>query len=267
MCDLKQKRYIVHVKGDIIVTDNTVQCAQGWACYGFTTPNSADNYIPQEPNEISANLHLSEDRACIPYALYVSEKGISGGGITLFPGYGAAIVYAKTELERIKKALNTEIPLCLRNSFYKGLYIECFSCIEQFFCDFLLCGVYNIPGCYKRAEEFRNGKPTEKRKKDLHTFCYSFVYHQFDKTAKMYQKVLEIELPDMSFFKSQNIRRNDIVHRTSLNKLDRMTYRIISKCDIEEMIAQIENLLRAMSNISEVEYEYVEQLVNEVQNH
>lgn len=266
MCDLKQKRYIVYVKGDVIVTDNTVQCAQDWACYGFTTPNSVDNYIPQEPNEISANLYLSEDRACIPYALYVSEKGISGGGITLFSGYGAAIVYAKTELERIKEALNTNIPLCLQKSFYKGLYIECFSCIEQFLCDFLLCGIYNISGCYQRAEEFRNGKTSENRKQDLHTFYFSFVYHQFDKTAKMYKKVLGIELPDMSFFKSQIIIRNDIVHRTSLNKLDRMTFRYISKCNIEEMIVQIENLLRAMSNLAEVEYDFVEQLVNEARN-
>lgn len=88
------KRYIVRVKGDIILKDHTIQCAQDWVCYDTVSSNDDDNFFPQEPTDISTNLYLGEDRACIPYALYLSEKGIKGGGITLWPGYGPAIIYA-----------------------------------------------------------------------------------------------------------------------------------------------------------------------------
>lgn len=77
----------------------------------------------------------------------------------------------------------------------------------------------------------------------------------------MFRKVLEIELPDMSYFKDKNAARNDIVHRTSLTKLDRMTYRSINKVDVVDMVEHIDSLLRNLSVHTGSAYETIEDLV------
>lgn len=178
------QHYFVHVKGDIILKDHTIQCAQNWVCCGPVSSNNENDYYPQNPTDISTNLYLGEDRACIPYAIYVSESGISGGGITLWPGYGPAIVYAKNEIERIRKATDIEVFPEIENSYYKGLYIECFSCLEQFLCDFVLCGIYNVHGCYDRAELFRNNKEEKK-------ICILSILHSFIIISTTFQICIE----------------------------------------------------------------------------
>lgn len=52
------KHYIVRVKGDIILNDHTIQCAQNWVCCGSVSSSDVDDYYPQEPTEISTNLFL-----------------------------------------------------------------------------------------------------------------------------------------------------------------------------------------------------------------
>lgn len=77
----------------------------------------------------------------------------------------------------------------------------------------------------------------------------------------MYRKVLEIELPDISYFKDKNTTRNDIVHRTSLTKIDRMTYRSINKADVVDMVGHIDSLLRNLSVYAGSSYKTIEDFV------
>lgn len=244
--------YFIKVEGEIIAND-LVHYAQEWACGGVgTSGHPEDNYDYDETtHSVKGNLILDTTRRAAPYAIYCTENnGIaatSTGDIAAWSGYGAAVRYYKDNIAIVQKQLNDpSISTDLMQPLYRGLFTDVFSILELFLSDVILCVIYSNEEVFDKAVEYYKLKKLGNKQlsvieieKRMHNFFFrEVVYHRFDKVVNiLYKRIIGIRIPNHKKLSDYLHKRNNIVHRYSLSNIDRMRVTIISKEDIEGLIA------------------------------
>lgn len=254
--------YLIKVKGNILANDK-LHFAQGWACYGKSEPTHDDSnyYFDEKNHNIESDLILNETRRAVPYAVYLSEKGISiesTGDISCCPGYQPALEYYKENIAKTLNFLNIEYDNEITQTIYKSLFIDVFSILELLLSDLILCLIYSNEIIFNNAKDYFINKPTNKKNNNnvemieqkVHNFFFkNVVYHKFDEVKKIYKKLIGIEIPNFSKLKICLYKRNNIVHRYSFSNIDRMGVTIISKDDVKKLIEFSDNFVNELVKI------------------
>lgn len=211
------------------------------------------------------DLILDGRRKAVPYAVYVATEDIMANppaDISL--GGECAYYYYLQNIDSIQKKFDIEIPESAKEVFYNALYIECFSALELFLSDYVLCKVFSSDEYYAKAQSFlkriskkqdctealvKESDITEKKIRDY--FTSTFVFHQFKK-AKCLFDYLGLKYPvgcdkDLQEFL---YRRNNIVHRFSISNLDRMQVTYAAKADIEELLSSCNSFVSNIINLN-----------------
>lgn len=263
--------YLISVEGNIIIRGGS-QHAVDWVCGGAASPctqeeiaSVVDKYNPTEfdrkTHVVKGDLVLTERRHAVPYAVYVAKGDIVGDSRASFfdtwcDGYYLASFYYWEENMKSIARNNTfpDVPNEIKSTFYNGLYVQCFSSLELLFCDLLLSYIYSAQQRLERAiSYFLLADENATKKKDeksiegyVHEKISSMVYHRFDEVEKMFYGIMSIHLPGTSHLKDLLHRRNNIVHRRSLSRLDRMTQTDASEKDVSELLSCIDGFGREL---------------------
>lgn len=155
--------YIIEVSGDIVVKD-CVHYAMGMTCFDMSTDISKIEdkaEYDSVKHKYEGNLVFDKDRKAVPYALYVAHKGIQcepHAEIAVFgSGGGPAYYYFRDHMNSIKQKAETPVDDSIKDTYYNALFIECFSALELFLSDFVLCSVFTSETCFKKAVTYLLG--------------------------------------------------------------------------------------------------------------
>ena len=266
--------YLISVEGNIIIRGGS-QHAVSWVCGGAAPPCAqndivaiADTYKPEEYNRrthtVKGNLVLTEKRHAVPYAVYVAKGDIVGDSQAVFfetwcdGEYLASFFYWEESAKSITfRNAYQDVPEIIQSSFYNGLYVECFSSMELLLCDLLLSYIYSSPARMKRAFEYFTSiddkvgmiKDEKAIERYVHWKLSTIVYHRFDDVDELFFGIMSIHLPTTTRLKRLLHRRNNIVHRRSLSRLDRMTQTDATAKDVSELIACMEEFGRGLKTM------------------
>lgn len=242
--------YFVEVKGEIIAEGDTPQYAQGWTCRSIgAEPSNPTLSFDAKKRTVESDLIFNQKVRAIPYAFYFTEKGIRGEHIIFCPGNGGAFWYFYETIENIESKLMVSASKEWATDLYNGLYIEVFSALELLLTDCILCHIFSNDDCYERATmylvtkdnlcKFAANEESDDIVSKIHNYFFNFVYHRFDKVDIIYKAVLGIDLPDYSALSNNLRRRNNIVHRSSLDGMCRMQVTDCSQDDVHELLLTV----------------------------
>ena len=148
--------FLITVNGEIIANDK-MHYAQNWACKSIGGEINNDYFDYDRPTKTLKNdLILKSDIRAVPYAVYLTEKGIrlennGNGDIYCVPGAMAAERCYKSNISEIETSLNVEVPKEIEIYFYNGLLTGIFSILELFLTDVILCLIFTNQEVYERA--------------------------------------------------------------------------------------------------------------------
>lgn len=256
--------FTIRVKGEIVVKSQK-HYAQGWICKSTATEIDEDNVkFEYDPNThtVISDLILDENTHAAPYATYISDKDITcyigSGTIVSCKGYRAAYYYYRDSIRRKRRQLHEidKLESEIINSLNKTIYLDLFSIFELFLSDLILCLIYSNKEVYNKAilsvskKKNIDGDMATK----MHTYYLGkVVYHQLDKVNLIFNQLLGLSLPDYTEFGKYLDIRNDIAHRCSYSKENRMRITTIKK----------EEVLGFMNMINH----FVEELMNNIKEH
>lgn len=241
--------FLITVKGEVLANDKT-HYAQNWVC--MSIGNHIDDFSFQynkNNHAVQNNLILNKSIRAVPYAVYVTEKGIRAqlpGDICAASGAMAAELCYKDNVSEIEDLFNVEIPSEIEVYFYNGLLTGVFSVLELFLSDLLLCVIFTNQEVYERAfdymseQEGKRGKKTNYSNKDIaiqNYFTEGIVYHKFDKVRSIFKRILQIKIPDTKSIENLYLhKRNNITHRFAFSNTDRMQMTMIDQQILKEFI-------------------------------
>lgn len=258
--------YLIKVDGNIIVEFGR-HCAQNWAGRGFCDTIYQETYLFDPiAHNVKSDLILSQDRRAIPYAVYCSEihgAGAKSGGADLVasPGYQAALFYYRESIDNISHKLKKNYPDDISEDIYKSLYIDIWGTLELLLSDLILCLIYRYDNVLEKALVYYRDKKDKKDKnvadvecknvKDIeykvhNYFFQGIVYHRFDHVEELYDRVLDITIPNTYKLRKLIHKRNNIVHRNSLSNRDRMTVTKVSLDDVNNLINVVEKFVNEL---------------------
>lgn len=249
--------FLISVTGEIIAKDKN-HYAQNWACRSFGN-STVDHSYQYDPNNhtVQSNLILNKNVRAVPYAVYVTEKGIQAqppGELFAAPGSMAAELCYKDNITEIESLLKIEIPSEIEIYFYNGLLTGIFSVLELFLSDVLLCMIFRNHEVYERAlDHLKKKGELDSENHDLaiqRYFTKDIVYHKFDQIKSVFNNILQIQLPDTKHLRYYLHKRNNIAHRYAFSNIDRMTMTEIGLDTLKEFILYCN--------------EFVEKLMNEI---
>lgn len=241
--------FLITVTGEIIAKDKN-HYAQNWVCrsIGKSVDDHSYHYDPNN-HTVQSNLILNKNIRAVPYATYVTDKGIRSqppGNIFWAPGAMAAELCYKDNISEIDELLKIKIPSELRVYFYNGLLTGIFGVLELFLSDVLLCLVYTNNEVYDRALEYMKDPTNEKGQERINNlnqdlaiqryFTEDIVYHRFRKVRAIFKRILRIQIPKTKFFESYLHKRNNISHRFAFSNIDRMEMTMIDLDILKEFI-------------------------------
>ena len=215
---------------------------------------------------MEGNLFLSEKRRYIPYATYVIhgderfDERARTGESWIGDGVTASSLYWKESIERMKEKVLIEVPPLCRDTFYNGLFVECFSALELLLCNVVFSLIYSKQLFFDRAVEYWNRKidkpilTNDDLEYYVHEFFATIVYHQFDVINALFKELFNFNLPDYTALGNHLHRRNNIVHRHSVSNLDWMTETNASAEDVIDLIkcsVRFGNELEIRANLAE----------------
>jgi len=256
--------YTITVKGNIFVKEG-IHYAQGWGAMGIASLDLGDNCfesIESKPiaynvisHTIDSDLVIDKESRLTPYATYCAEGGlaVASGKLCPFvdvsctPGYYPAIRYYHQNMGEIRQSLCDEVGARVEDAFLRGLYISVFSIFELFLCDYLLCGIFNVEGCYERALvtfNIENAIDPDMTEKRIMEIVNSKVFHRFDKISILFESILNRALPiSNEEFKVELGKRNDLVHRFVFTKEDHMNIVSVTREEVEELINKFNKIV------------------------
>ena len=209
---------------------------------------------------------MSEKRRYIPYATYVIhgderfDERARTGESWIGDGVTASSLYWKESIERMKEKVLIEVPPLCRDTFYNGLFVECFSALELLLCNVVFSLIYSKQLFFDRAVEYWNRKidkpilTNDDLEYYVHEFFATIVYHQFDVINALFKELFNFNLPDYTALGNHLHRRNNIVHRHSVSNLDWMTETNASAEDVIDLIkcsVRFGNELEIRANLAE----------------
>lgn len=241
--------FIINVTGEIIAEDKN-HYAQNWACRSIG--NSIDDcsyHYDRDNHTVQSNLVLNKNIRAVPYAIYVTNKGIQAqppSDLTAAPGAMAAQACYNDNIAEIEDLFDVTIPPEIEVYFYNGLLTGIFSVLELFLSDVLLCLIFWNQEVYDRALAYMKDKDESKWEKANNSdpdmalqkyFTDGFVYHRFDKVRTIFKKILQIRLPNSKNIQFYLHKRNNIAHRFAFSNIDRMQMTVIDMDTLKELIS------------------------------
>lgn len=257
--------FLITVNGEIIANDK-MHYAQNWACksIGGEIKNDSFDY-DRVTKTIKNDLILKSDIRAVPYAVYITEKGIRAekpGNIACAPGAMAAELCYKSNISEIETSLNVEAPKEIEIYFYNGLLTGIFSILELFLSDVILCLIFTNQEVYERAVEWliTNKKVKRNNINDIKIqeyFTEKIVYHRFNCIEKMFKDIIHIQLPDTDYLKDFFLpKRNNISHRFGFSNIDRMRITVINIDILKKLILHCNQFVeKLMAEINSVYYQ------------
>lgn len=261
---MSQHSYTITVKGHIKVKDG-YHYAQGWAAGGIASLATDDDpcyeHIESKAfvyNDIShcieGDLILDRNVRLTPYACYSAEGGVavcSGpfgmmGDVNACSGFYPAVHYYRVNMGDIKRLLEVKTDERVVDVLYRGMYIQAFSVLELFLCDYLLCGIFNIDGCYEKAikhyklDSIINQEEIETR---IIEKVNKQVYHRFNDVRDLYEGILDKKLPDTGQLSRMRNVRHDLVHRYVFTTKNHMDIISVTKSDLCKLIAECDKFV------------------------
>lgn len=249
--------YIVEVKGNVIIEGGNQRSGETILLEGAPISQSLIEKLPKDYSPLSfnrrrrvveGNLFLSEKRRYIPYATYlihgdeIFDERAETGESWIGDGVTASCLYWKESVERMKEKVLIEVPPLCRDTFYNGLFVECFSALELLLSNIVFSLIYSKQLFFDRAVQYwgrKSDKPIQTND-DLeycvHEFFATRVYHQFDVINALFKALFNFYLPDYAALDNHLHRRNNIVHRHSISNLDWMTEINASPEDVADLI-------------------------------
>lgn len=255
--------FLITVTGEIIAKDKN-HYAQNWACRSIGKYVDDHSYhYDQNNHTVQSNLILNKNIRAVPYAIYVTDKGIrteSSGEIFCAPGAMAAELCYKDNISEIETLYKVSIPSKIELYLFNGLLTGVLSVLELFLSDVLLCLIYTNRDVYDRAIEYMKNSSNKKGQSRINNlnqdlaiqrhFTEDIVYHRFDKVRLIFKKILGVKFPNTKVFISYLKKRNNISHRFAFSNIDRMKMTEIDLDTLKEFILYCN--------------EFVEKLMNEI---
>lgn len=237
--------FLIAVEGEILANNKT-HYAQNWVCRSIGNHIDDFSFLYDKNNHtVQSNLILNKSIRAVPYATYVTEKGIRAqlpGDISAAPGAMAAELCYKDNIIEIEELFNEAVPSEIEVYFYNGLLTGVFSVLELFLSDLLLCIIFTNKEVYERAYDYmiEHGNGANSLDKDIaiqNYFTNGIVYHKFDKVRSIFKRILQIKIPDTKNIKNLYLhKRNNITHRFAFSNTDRMQMTIIDQQILKEFI-------------------------------
>lgn len=239
--------YIIYVTGSIVAIEgkNYTQSWVAGACSDGSLKKDPFVYS-EKTHSVVGDLLLDKSRRAVPYAHYVAygSVGLQEGagadvGLSCCNGFDAAFSYFEDYIEEIRRAVAFPIDEKVSNLYFNGLYIEAFSILELFLCDFLMCGVFSEEDYYNRAMnklwvvERLDQYAVEMRIKNV---IYHKVFHKFSEIEALFSGIFDFGFPDWTELEKRIHRRHNIVHRYALSNIDRMTVCDATYDDVQDLI-------------------------------
>lgn len=250
--------FIITVTGEIIAKDKK-HYAQNWVCRSIGNLVDDNSYkYDQQNHTVKSNLILNKSIRAVPYATYVTDKGIQAlppGHIIAAPGVMAAELCYKDNISEIERIFSVNISSDIKAYFYNGLLTGIFSVLELFLSDAILCIIFKNNNAYQRTiDHLQKRNKLGQLDQDLviqKHFTKDIVYHKFDQLKSIYNEILQIELPDTKFLRPFLHKRNNITHRFAYSNIDRMTVTEIDLNILKDLINHCNDFVnRLMKEIS-----------------
>lgn len=217
-------------------------------------------YVYSEKNHsIIGDVFFDNKRRAVPYAHYVANGSVGiregaepGVDLSLCPGFYPAFAYFNEYIEEMRKGVVFPIDEKVSDLYFNGLYIEAFSVLELFLCDFLMCGVFFKEEYYQRAlHELGVGEDPDQYvvEEKIKNVVYHKVFHKFSDIEKLFRGIFDFGFPDWTELEKRIYRRHNIVHRYALSNLDRMTVCDATHDDVQDLIQTIEAFVEEMKGL------------------
>ena len=261
---MAQHSYTITVKGHIKVKAG-YHYAQGWSAHGIASLATDDDPCyeqfeskPFAYNDIShcieGDLILDRNVRLTPYANYSAEGGVAVcpgplgmmGDVNACSGFYPAVHYYNVNMGDIKRLLEVKTDEKVVDALYRGMYIQAFSVLELFLCDYLLCGIFNDDCCYENA--IKNYKLNSISNQDeIETTIIKRVneevFHRFNHVMGLYERILNKKLPDTGLLSKMCELRHDLVHRYVFTKNNHMNIISVTKRDISKLITECDKFV------------------------
>ena len=242
--------YIIQVSGSVVAKEGK-HYTQNWVAYACSEGDIEQTpfVYSEKKHSIIGDVFFDKKRRAVPYAHYVANGSVGiqdGAGpnvdLSCFPGFYPAFAYFNEYIEEIRKGLDILVEEKIRDLYLNGLYIEAFSVLELFLCDFLMCGVFLKETYYQNAlcvlgvGENPDQYVVEEKIKNV---VYRKVFHNFDVVEELFLNIFDFGFPDWKELKKRIYRRHNIVHRYALSNKDRMTVCDATSDDVKDLIETI----------------------------
>lgn len=242
--------YIIEVSGNIIIKEGK-HYAQDWVALSAFSA-SEHKMMESEYNEslhsFTGDLFLDNHKRAVPYAHYLSKgdtevKGISSNvDLLCAPGFFPAFAYFEEYIEEIRSGFVLITDRKVKGLYYNGLYVSVFSILELFLCDFLMCGMFSNEAYYNKALAVLKISDSDDQvlvEKKIKNIVFNKVFHRFDDINCIFFSVFGFNLPSYDDLKEKLHRRDNIVHRYALSKIDRMSVCDASPDDVIDLIKEV----------------------------
>ncbi len=242
--------YIIQVSGSVVAIEGK-HYTQNWVACACSEGNIEQTpfVYSEKKHSIIGDVFFDKKRRAVPYALYVANGSVGiheGAGpdadLSCCPGFSPAFAYFHEYVDEIRTALEVQVEEKIRDLYLNGLYIEAFSVLELFLCDFLMCGVFLKETYYQNAlcvlgvGENPDQYVVEEKIKNV---VYRKVFHNFKDVEKLFRGIFDFGFPDWKELDKRIYRRHNIVHRYALSNKDRMTVRDATCDDVRDLIETI----------------------------
>lgn len=267
--------YVINVKGRVISKVGN-HYAQGYAARGIATFDGTIGDVREytyykSTHSIVGDLILDGTKRVPPYAIMSADGGIADlgssnesvvdgvthymqidRGITYLPGYSAALMCYRENMEQIKSSLSLKVDSRAESAYVRGLYVDAFSVIELFLGDFLLCGIFTDDNCYDRllSSDLFDINDTSSSL-EIETAVLSkieeTVFHNFNIVRKFFKRIIGFDLPDTTSLERLLHRRHNIVHRFSYSNIDRIRQCVPQREDVQKLIKECDLFVSQLS--------------------
>ena len=247
--------FYIKVLGEIKTEDDTPQYALNWVCGSIGGDVKNPSFVYNEKEHIvKSDLILNSRVRSVPYAFYITEKGICGGHIVAGAGIGGAYAYFEESLSSIEDRLSLNLDEHISETVYNALYVETFSALELLLADTLLCLIFSKEECYNNAVVFylENSKRQKEIKKEdlirkVHRFFFkNIVYHSFKRVNKAYSQITGRCLPSIDELNKLIHLRHNIVHRHSMDSFSRMRVTSATKESVEKLLFEVKTFAMSL---------------------
>ncbi len=225
----------------------------------------ADNKWLEVAEEIhEGDLVVTKEDILTPYKIYCAALDVStyGDFISGMQRPQDVINIYTQEIENLKKLQAQELTDDLVNVLNRQIYIGVVGSMELFLCDFLYCMVlgtrkYYNKFCEHTSRPFKLKEVASKQWRVQEAVTQTILetnYHRISDVRKLYNKVIDVDIPKSKRLEDLIMTRHSLVHRNGFPSA-KSEYINVDNTMISELISEVEILTSTIINAKKVEIE------------